>query len=259
MILSPFQQKFADAKVAGSKIAALTAYDYPLARFLEEAGVDMILVGDSLAMVCLGHSDTTHITLDEMVHHTKAAALGAPNSLLIADLPAGTYETPAEALRSGSKLIEAGAKAVKMEGGAKCAPQIRILTEAEIPVLAHIGMLPQSIREEGGYRIKGKSPEQITVLIEDAKAVEAAGAFAVVLETVTSDAARQISQSLAIPTIGIGSGEECDGQILVTSDLLGLFPWFKPKFVTSKLDLASEIRTAVKSYCDEVHSLPKKD
>ncbi|MEO6845788.1 MAG: 3-methyl-2-oxobutanoate hydroxymethyltransferase [Chthoniobacterales bacterium] len=251
--MESLQQKFIALKASGKKIASLTAYDYPLARFLDEAGVDLILVGDSLGMVCLGQPDTTHVTLEDMIHHTQAAARGVKQALLVADLPAGSYDTTTQALLSASKLIEAGAKAVKLEGGKLFEDQIRTVVEAGIPVLSHIGMLPQSIHEEGAYRIKGKSPEEIEQLVEDALAVEKAGAFGVVIEIVTPEAARKITASLAIPTIGIGSGANCDGQILVTHDLLGLFPWFKPKFVTPKLDLASDIRKAIASYCAEVH------
>lgn len=240
--------QFRKIKKSGQKIAALTAYDYPTARLVDEAGIDLILVGDSLGMVVLGYPDTTSVTLDDMIRHTGAVARGAKAAPVIADLPIGTYSTPGEALASARAVVAAGATGVKLEGGTEMAPQIRALVEADIPVLAHLGMLPQKIREEGGYKIKGRSPEEIRSLHRDAAAVQDAGAFAAVLEIVTPGLAKDISQSLEIPTIGIGSGDGCDGQILVLHDLVGLYPWFRPKFVTARTELAAPLSAAVREY-----------
>jgi 3-methyl-2-oxobutanoate hydroxymethyltransferase len=246
-----FDQVFRGKK-GRDKIAMLTAYDYPLARLLDENGIDLILVGDSLGMVILGYPDTTAVTIDDMVHHTRAVARGVTRAWVVADLPYKSYETTADALRHGYMLIEAGAHAVKLEGGIQEQEQIRSLVSAGIPVVAHIGMLPQHILEEGGYKIKGKSDPEIEALIEDGKAVERAGASAVVMELVRPGVAETITSILTIPTIGIGSGAGCDGQVLVTYDLVGFFPWFKPRFVTRKADVAGEIGSAVKSYIAEV-------
>ena len=238
-------------KTRGEKITSLTAYDYPMGRLLDESGVDFILVGDSLGMVVLGLPDTTGVTMDDMIHHTRAVARGVSRALLVADLPARSYRTPGEALANGRRLVDAGARAVKLEGGVIMRPQIEALTAAGIPVMAHLGMLPQSVREEGGYRIKGRSEDEARVLLEDGRAVEAAGAFAVVLEIVAPATARRVTAELTIPTIGIGSGPDCDGQLLVTYDLIGLFPWFQPKFVSPKAQTASSIREAVAGYVAE--------
>ena len=220
-------QDFRELKRRGEKITALTAYDYPTARLLDESGIEIILVGDSLGMVVLGYEDTTEVTLDEMVHHTRAAARGVKRALLVGDLPIHTYEDPAQAIASARALMEAGAQAVKLEGGASHVAQIKAIIAEGIPVMGHIGMLPQSVREEGGYKIKGRTPTEADALLADAAAVEKAGAFAVVLEIVAAETARRITEALAIPTIGIGSGSHCDGQILVTHDLIGLS--FHPK------------------------------
>jgi 3-methyl-2-oxobutanoate hydroxymethyltransferase len=243
-----------DAKSRGEKLAALTAYDYPMGRLLDECGLDIILVGDSLGMVVLGYPDTTAVTVDDIVHHTRAVARGVQRALLVADLPAHSYETPAAAVENARRLIDAGAHAVKLEGGAPMAAQIAALTAADIPVMGHIGMLPQHVQEEGGYKVKGRSETEIDALLADGRAVADAGAFAVVLEIVAAPAARRITDALAIPTIGIGSGDGCDGQILVTHDLLGLFPWFQPKFVSPRAHLAEAIREAVGSYIQETKS-----
>jgi 3-methyl-2-oxobutanoate hydroxymethyltransferase len=241
---------FREMKRRGEKITALTAYDYPMARLLDESGVDIILVGDSLGMVVLGFDDTTEVTLDMMLHHTAAAARGVKKALLVADLPIGTYDTPAQALATARRLVQAGAQAVKLEGGLNHIPKIEAITAAGIPFMAHIGMLPQSVREEGGYKVKGRTPTEAQALMADAEAVERAGAFSVVLEIVVPDLARRIGESIAIPTIGIGSGEHCDGQILVTHDLIGLFPWFTPKFVSPEARIAEEIRGATTKFIE---------
>lgn len=235
-------------KAAGRRIAALTAYSYPMARLLDEAGVDLILVGDSVAMVEMGLRDTVDVGLEAMIHYTRATAPGARNALLTTDLPAGSYDTPAEALASASRLREAGAAAVKLEGAGHRLETIKELVAAGIPVVAHLGMLPQHVREERGYHIKGRKAEEATALQTDALAVEKAGACSVVLELVHPPVAAAISRGLGIPTIGIGSGGDCDGEILVLHDLIGLFPWFKPSFATSRADVAGEISRATREY-----------
>jgi len=235
-------------KKRGEKITALTAYDYPTGRLLDESGIDIILVGDSVGMVVLGYEDTTSVTLAEMVHHTRAAARGVKRALLVGDMPIHSYDTPEQAVATAKELVEAGATAVKLEGGASECGKIEAIVAAGIPLMAHIGMLPQHVREEGGYKVKGKTPPELEALLEDAKGVQAAGAFAVVLEIVTPEAARQVTSLLEIPTIGIGSGSHCDGQILVTHDLIGLFPWFTPKFVSPEARVADDIRRAAQAF-----------
>ena len=247
-------KNFTEMKRAGEKITALTAYDYPTARLLDESGIDIILVGDSVGMVVLGYEDTTRVTLAEMLHHTRATARGVKRALLVADMPINTYDTPEEAVASARELVQAGAQAVKLEGGASHARRIEAIVQSGIPVMGHIGMLPQSVREEGGYRLKGRSQSEVEQLIMDGHAVEKAGAFAVVLEIVKSDAAKQITEAIGIPTIGIGSGEHCDGQILVTHDLIGLFPWFTPKFVSPAARVADEIRRATTAFIERTRN-----
>jgi 3-methyl-2-oxobutanoate hydroxymethyltransferase len=245
---------FRDMKRRGEKITALTAYDYPTARLLDESGIDIILVGDSLGMVVLGYEDTTRVTLDEMLHHTRAVARGVKQALLVADMPIHTFDTPEQAVATAKKFVDVGAQAVKLEGGTSHVAQIAAIVEAGIPFLAHIGMLPQSVREEGGYKVKGRTRQEAELLLADAQAVESAGAFAVVLEIVAAETARQITSALEIPTIGIGSGEHCDGQILVTHDLIGLFPWFTPKFVSPEARVADEIRKATRAFIARTRS-----
>jgi 3-methyl-2-oxobutanoate hydroxymethyltransferase len=245
---------FREMKQRGEKITALTAYDYPTARLLDESGIDIILVGDSLGMVVLGFEDTTQVTLEMMLHHTAAVARGVKRALLVADMPIGTYDTPNDALETAKRLVDVGAQAVKLEGGVSHVAHIEAITRAGIPFMAHIGMLPQSVREEGGYKVKGRTQSEAEALIADAKAVESAGAFSVVLEIVVPDLARRISEAIAIPTIGIGSGENCDGQILVTHDLIGLFPWFTPKFVSPEVRVADEIRRATTAFIERTQN-----
>jgi 3-methyl-2-oxobutanoate hydroxymethyltransferase len=239
-------------KARGEKIAVLTAYDYPTARLLDESGIDLLLVGDSVGMVVLGYPDTTLVTLDEMIHHTRAVARGAQRAPIMADLPIATYDTPEQAVASSRRLIEAGAHAVKLEGGASHVGQIRALVEAGIPVMAHIGMQPQSVRIEGGYRMKGKTSEDAARLLADAKAVEEAGAFGLLLELVHPEAAHRITDAIKIPTVGIGAGQDCDGQVLVTHDLIGLFPWFTPKFVAPAANISQQIREATAEFLRRV-------
>jgi 3-methyl-2-oxobutanoate hydroxymethyltransferase len=241
---------FREMKKRGEKITALTAYDYPTARLLDESGIDIILVGDSLGMVVLGYEDTTRVTLEEMLHHTRAAARGVKQALLVGDMPIHTYDTPEQAAETAKKFVDAGAPAVKLEGGASHVAQIEAITRAGIPFMGHIGMLPQHVRAEGGYKVKGKTRSEVDGLIADARAVEKAGAFSIVLEIVVPDIARQITSAIDIPTIGIGSGEHCDGQILVTHDLIGLFPWFTPKFVSPEAHVAEEIRKATRAFIE---------
>jgi 3-methyl-2-oxobutanoate hydroxymethyltransferase len=245
---------FTEMKRAGQKITALTAYDYPTARLLDESGIDIILVGDSVGMVVLGYDDTTQVTLADMLHHTRAAARGVKRALLVADFPIHTYDTPEQAVGTARQLVAAGAQAVKLEGGVSHADRIQAIVQAGMPVMGHIGMLPQSVREEGGYKLKGRTQAEIEQLIQDARAVEKAGAFSVVLEIVKSDAAKQITEAIGIPTIGIGSGEHCDGQILVTHDLIGLFPWFTPKFVSPAARVADEIRRAAVAFVERTRN-----
>jgi len=249
------------SKPAGShpqteRITCLTAYDYPTARLLDEAGVDVILVGDSLGMVVLGHETTLPVTLDEMLHHTRAVRRGTRRALLVADMPYGSYHTDtAESLRNAVRFVkEAGAEAVKIEGGERRLELISRLTEAEIPVMGHVGLTPQSVNALGGYRVQGKTPGAAEQLIRDARAVEASGAFAVVLEAVPRELAAQITQELRIPTIGIGAGPDCDGQILVLHDLLGLTFNQTPKFARQYANLGEIITSAVREYCTDVRS-----
>ncbi len=235
-------------KAAGPAVTALTAYDYPVARMLDESGIDVVLVGDSLGMVVLGHPDTTRVTLDDMRHHLRAVRAGVSRALVVADLPIHTCDTPEAAVSNARMLIADGADAVKLEGGVSVAPQIAALVAEGIPVMGHIGMLPQHVLEEGGYRKKGVTPEAEALLLADGRAVADAGAFSVVLEIVEAAAAARITKEIPIPTIGIGSGAGCDGQILVTHDLVGLFPWFTPRFVRPEADLAGDFRRAVEAY-----------
>lgn len=233
-------------KTRREKIAALTAYDFPMAKLLDECGVPLLLVGDSLGMVVLGYPNTTLVTMAEMEHHTRAAARAKPHALLGADLPFHAYDTPEQAVANARKLAAAGAEYVKAEGGREILPQVRAIIAAGIPFLGHIGMLPQHVLEEGGkYRIKGRDDAGHAKLLDDATALAEAGAFAVVLELVTPTVAKEISEQFPFATIGIGSGPDCDGQILVTPDLIGTYPWFTPKFVKQELNAAGEIRQAV--------------
>ncbi len=233
-------------KARGEKIAALTAYDFPTAKLLEECGVPLLLVGDSLGMVVLGYPNTTHVTMADMEHHTRAATRGAARALIGADLPFHAYDSTDQALENARKLVAAGARYVKAEGGREILPQVRAIVSAGIPFLGHIGMLPQHVLEEGGkYRIKGRDDAGHAKLLDDAAALAEAGAFAVVLELVTPIVAKEITEQFPFATIGIGSGLDCDGQILVTPDLIGTYPWFTPKFVKQELNAAAQIRDAV--------------
>jgi len=244
----------AGSPVESKKITCLTAYDYPTARLLDEAGVDVILVGDSLGMVVLGYESTLPVTIEEMLHHTKAVRRGTRRALVVADMPFGSYHTDtAESLRNAVRFVkEAGAEAVKVEGGERRLELIARLTEAEIPVMGHVGLTPQSVNALGGYRVQGKTPDAAEQLLRDARAVEASGAFAVVLEAVPRELAAQITRELRIPTIGIGAGPNCDGQVLVIHDLLGLTFDGPPKFARQYADVGQIISNAVREYCKDV-------
>lgn len=243
-----------DRKLRGEKITCLTAYDYPTARLVDEAGLDMILVGDSLAQVVLGYDSTIPVTLDEMLHHLRAVRRATRRALLIADLPYGAYhQSEDEALRASIRYLkEGGAEAVKIEGGRKRSALIRRLVDAEIPVMGHIGLTPQSVHSLGGYRVQGKTIESATELLADAQAVEDAGAFALVLEGMPRELAAIITARLRIPTIGIGAGPECDGQVLVVHDLLGLSMLPRAKFVRAYADLAATLRDAFARFREDV-------
>lgn len=250
--MKPRIEDFRSLKHSG--IAALTAYDYPTAKILDESDVDIILVGDSLGMVVLGYPDTTNVTMEEMLHHCRAVARGARHTVLVGDLPARSYATPEMAVENARQLMATGMHGVKLEGGISQADKIAAIAKAGIPVMAHIGMLPQSVRLEGGYKVKGRSEEEAEALLADARAVEAAGAFAVVCEIVAHETAVRVTRAVNIPTIGIGSGRGCDGQILVTHDLIGFFPWFTPPFVKPVADVAGAIRGAADAFVERTRS-----
>ncbi len=241
---------------AGRTIACLTAYDYPTARLLDEAGVDILLVGDSLGMVVLGYDSTLPVTLDEMLHHTRAARRGTRRALLVVDMPFGTYHgDSAEAVRNAVRLVkEAGAEAVKVEGGERRMDLIARLVDAQIPVMGHIGLTPQSQNLLGGFKVQGKSVQAAEQLFRDAQAIAAAGAFAVVLESIPRELAALITEKLPIPTIGIGAGPECDGQVLVFHDIVGLSLGGAPKFSRRYADLAAVISQAAAEYMEDVRN-----
>jgi 3-methyl-2-oxobutanoate hydroxymethyltransferase len=227
------------------RIAMLTAYDFPMAKLLDEAGIPVILVGDSLGMVVLGYPDTTHVTMEEMEHHVRAVARAKPRALLAADLPYHSYLTPESAVANARRLVAAGAEAVKAEGGRSILPQVRAILDAGIPFCGHLGMLPQSVREEGGYRVKGKVEAERLALLEDARALSDAGVFGIVLELISAPVAEEISRSIAAPTFGIGAGSHCDGEVLVVTDLLGTSGGYIPKHVKKSWRLSEQIRAAV--------------
>jgi 3-methyl-2-oxobutanoate hydroxymethyltransferase len=241
-------------KGRGKKVVMLTAYDTPTARLLDAAGVDIILVGDSLAMVALGYETTLPVTLEEMLHHTRAVARGAPRALVVGDLPFLSYQVSREeAVRSAGRMLKEGnAHAVKLEGGAEVAGTVAAMVEAGIPVMGHIGLTPQAVHRMGGYRVQGRSAEAAARLLKDAAALEQAGAFSLVLEGLPWQVAAAITEAIEIPTIGIGAGPRCDGQVLVTNDLLGLFEEFTPKFVKRYANLRETLLTAFGQFRDEV-------
>ena len=250
------QRKTLAAGSQNKKITCLTAYDYPTARLVDEAGVDVVLVGDSLAMVMLGHDSTLPLTLDEALHHTKAVRRGVARALVVADMPYGSYHGDiSESLRNAMRFVkEAGAEAVKIEGGERRLELIARLTDAEIPVMGHIGLTPQSVNALGGYRVQGKTPNAAEQVLRDARAVEAAGAFSIVLEAIPRELAAEITKAVRIPTIGIGAGPDCDGQVLVLHDLLGLTFQNPPKFARRYANVGEAILKAVREYCADVES-----
>lgn len=247
---------FAAAKAKGEKLSMLTAYDYSTAKLEDESGINGILVGDSLGNVVLGYEDTVSVTMEDMIHHGAAVARGAKNALVVVDMPFMSYEvTVEEAVRNAGRLMKEGrAGAVKLEGGVRVAEQIRAIVKAGIPVMGHIGLTPQSINVFGGFRVQGKSEEAARALLADAKAVEEAGAFAVVIEAVPAALAQMITDTVSIPTIGIGAGAGCDGQILVYQDMLGMFSDFTPKFVKRYANVGEVMREAFANYATEVAS-----
>jgi 3-methyl-2-oxobutanoate hydroxymethyltransferase len=243
-----------DMKSKNEKIVMVTAYDYSTAKLADEAGIPLILVGDSLGMVILGYDSTIPVTMDEMIHHTKAVVRGTKQAMVIGDMPFMTYQVSAEeALRNAARLMqEAGAQAIKLEGGVTVATTVKRIVDCGIPVMGHIGLTPQSVHQLGGHRVQGKTPEAAERLLKDAQALEQAGAFAVVLELVPAPLSKLISQKLSIPTIGIGAGPDCDGQVQVISDLLGLFSDFVPKHARPYAKLAGLIKTALGDYMTDV-------
>ncbi|EGY80819.1 3-methyl-2-oxobutanoate hydroxymethyltransferase [Peptoniphilus indolicus] len=245
---------FRRAKEEGVKLSMLTAYDYTTAKLVDEAGINAILVGDSLGMTMLGYEDTLSVTLEDMIHHSKAVSRGAKNTLIVCDLPFMTYNTGVRdaVINAGRLMSEGRANAVKLEGGAEVAEEIRAIVNAGIPVCAHIGLTPQAINALGGFRVQGKDIEGAKKLVEDAKAVEAAGAFAVVLECVPGRLAEEITKMLKIPTIGIGAGNKCDGQVLVYQDMLGMYTEFKAKFVKHFANIGEDMIKAFREYDKEI-------
>ena len=241
-------------KKRGERIAMLTAYDYPTARLVDEAGVPVILVGDSLGMVVLGYDSTLPVTIDDMIHHTKAVVRGSKHAHVVADMPFMSYQTgPEDALRNAGRLMqEAGAQSVKLEGGKTVAETVRRLVEAGIPVMGHIGLTPQSLHQLGGYKVQGKTPAAAVKLLNDARALDEAGAYAMVLETIPAVLGELITERVSVPTIGIGAGPHCDGQVQVLHDMLGLFPDFVPKHAKQYAHLAQDVDRAVREYVAEV-------
>lgn len=241
-------------KATGEKITVLTSYDYPFTRIMDDCGIDMILVGDSVGVVFAGHDNTLPVTVDEMIYHTRAVVRSKPKALVVTDLPFLSYQTDLRDARinAGRLVKEGGAEAVKLEGGTNVSETIRAIVDMDIPVMAHIGLTPQSIHRMGGYKVQGKKEEQAQRLLEDARAVQEAGAFAVVLEGIPLKLAGRITEELSIPTIGIGAGPHCDGQVLVIHDILGLCEKYSPKFVKRYADARSLIADAITTYITEV-------
>lgn len=254
---------FREAKLNGEKLTMLTAYDYSMASLMDGSGINGLLVGDSLGMVCLGYEDTLKVTMEDMLHHTKAVARGAKNSLVVADMPFMSYQTSVyDAVKNAGRFIqEAGAQAVKLEGGATVAEQVKAIVKAQIPVMGHLGLTPQSLNMIGSFKVQGKGVEAAKAIINDALLLEEAGAFSIVLECIPEELARIVTEKVSIPTIGIGAGKYCDGQVLVYQDMLNMFPGFKPKFVKTYADIGNIVTESFKNYIDEVKSgaFPSKD
>ena len=247
---------FRNAKQKNERLTMLTAYDYSTAKLIDASGIDSVLVGDSLGMVMLGYEDTLSVTMEDMIHHTKAVARGVKDALVVSDLPFMSYQTSVyDAVVNAGRLIKEGrAQAVKLEGGLEVCPQIKAIVEASIPVMAHLGLTPQSVNAFGGFKVQGKDEEAARSLIEQAKAVEAAGAFAVVLECIPAKLAELITKNISIPTIGIGAGNGCDGQVLVYQDMLGFYSDFTPKFVKRYAEIGPQMENAIEDYISEVKS-----
>ena len=247
-------RSFRRLKREGKKIAVLTAYDYPTAKILDSCGIDCILVGDSAGTVVAGHENTLPITMDDMIFLTKSVTRGVERALVVGDMPFLSFQTSAaEAIRNAGRFLkEGGAQAVKLEGGSEIAPLILRMVDLGIPVMGHIGLTPQSVNKFGGHVVMGKTEKQKNYLLQSARALQDAGCFSIVLESVLPDVAKEITESVRIPTIGIGAGPDCDGQVLVISDMIGLFEDFRPKFVRTYADVAGTIRKAVKNYIDDV-------
>lgn len=245
---------FQEAKTKGKKITMLTAYDYSIGKIIDESGINGILIGDSLGMVIKGEEDTLAVTVEEIIYHTKAVKKGAKNALIVSDMPFLSYHTSTQdAIYNAGRMVkEGGAHAVKLEGGANVLPQVRAIVAAQIPVMGHLGLTPQSVNAFGGFKVQGKSEETAKQLIADAVALEEAGAFAIVLEGIPAKVAALITKAVAIPTIGIGAGKECDGQILVYQDMLGMFDDFVPKFVKQYANLGKTMKEAIGMYIAEV-------
>lgn len=241
---------FQQAKQTGQKLSMLTAYDYSMAKLIDGAGVSAILVGDSLGMVMLGYDNTLSVTMEDMIHHTAAVARGAKNALVVADMPFLSYQISVEeAVRNAGRLIQEGhAEAVKLEGGSTVVSQVRAIVNASIPVMGHLGLTPQSVNAFGGYKVQGKTQEAAQKLLDDARALEEAGAFAIVLECVPAKLAQKVSKAISIPTIGIGAGAGCDGQVLVYQDMMGMFSDFTPKFVKRFGEIGQAMQSAVRDY-----------
>lgn len=247
---------FRAAKEKGEKLTMVTSYDYNMAGIVDEAGINGILVGDSLGMVVMGYADTLPVTMDDMVHHTKAVSAGVKNTLVVGDMPFMSYHVSTEeAVYNAGRLIkEGGAHCVKLEGGAAVLDKIEVIVKAQIPVMGHLGLTPQSVNMFGGFKVQGKSVDAVKKLIDDAKKMEEAGVFAIVLECVPEKIAKLITEAINVPTIGIGAGKYCDGQILVINDMLGMFNDFVPKFVKQYANLRGEINNALQAYKEEVQS-----
>ncbi len=245
-----------EKRLKNEKITMLTSYDYSLAAMVDAAGIDMILVGDSLGMVVLGYENTLSVTMEDMLHHTKAVVRATRNTMVVGDMPFLSYHiTPAEAVRNAGRFIqEAGAQSVKLEGGIERIDTIKAILDAQIPVMGHIGLTPQSVNQFGGFKVQGKDLEGAKKLIEDARALDKAGVFAMVLECVPTELARRITEEVSVPTIGIGAGHYCDGQVLVINDMLGMFKGHIPKFVKKFANLEPLIMEALQSYKNEVES-----
>lgn len=254
---------FKQSKQQGRKISMLTAYDYSTAKLMDEAGINAILVGDSLGNVVLGYEDTLSVTMEDMIHHGAAVARGAKNAMVVVDMPFMSYQTSVyDAVVNAGRLMKEGrASAVKLEGGKEVCPQVKAVTEAGIPVMGHLGLTPQSINALGGHRVQGKTQQAAQKLLDDARALQEAGAFAVVLECVPEKLADKVTKELEIPTIGIGAGAGCDGQVLVYQDMLGMFSDFTPKFVKKFANVGQVMKEAFKSYIDEIQqgSFPSQE